>query len=62
MFRELHALDITHGVVHLGMCRDFIGKNQLPGQPEQSFTIPLVSTIVGIEYEDELLLCPVRML
>ncbi|XP_071084229.1 uncharacterized protein [Haliotis cracherodii] len=67
---ELHAIDITrvrfehgtHGTVHLGLCWDFIAKNQLPGQPDRSFTIPPISTIVGSEDEGELLLCPVRAL
>ena len=67
---EIHALDVTrvqfargrHGVAHLGLSYDFIAKNQLPDQPDRLFTIPPLSTIVGIEDIDELSLCPVRPL
>ena len=65
---EIHAIDITrvrfeagrHASVLLGLCWDFVAKNQLPGQPDRMFTIAPLSTIVGSEDEEELLMCPVR--
>ena len=67
---EIHAIDVTrikfqrreHGAVFLGLCWDFIAKNQLPGQSDRQFKIPPLSSIVGREDEEELLLCPVRAL
>ena len=67
---EIHAIDVTrirfeqtrHGAVHLGLCWDFLAKNQLPGQPDRTFLIPPLSSIVGSEEEEELFLCPVRAL
>lgn len=64
--RELNTLDITrkrfehatHRAVHLGLCWNFIAKNQL----NQSFSItPLTSSIVGTEDDKELLLCPLHV-
>ena len=67
---ELHALDVTrvkfqtkrHGNVLLGLAWDFLAKNQLPGQPDRQFSLTPLSSIVGSEDEEELLLCPVRTL
>lgn len=67
---ELHALDVTRvrfeqsrkGSVHLGLLWNFVAKNQLPGQPGRTFTIPPLSKIVSSSDAEELALCPVRAL
>lgn len=46
---RVHFEHGMQGMVYLGLCLDFIVKNQLPGQTDQSSTIPPISTIVGVE-------------
>lgn len=63
---KIHMLDIIHArfergmhrAVHLRLCWDFMAKKKkLSGQPDLSFSIPPLLSIVGVEDKDKLLLC-----
>ena len=67
---EVHALDVSqvtfdrtpHGSAHLGLCLDFIAKNQQFQQPDRVFHLPALSSILGHQDLEDLSLCPVRAL